>query len=45
MTNIQPIDFPSLLRAISWPVIAMIAVAVLREPSANMVVGVGSTSE
>ena len=41
MTNIQPIDLPSLLRAISWPVIVMIAVAVLREPLANMVAVLG----
>jgi len=35
--NFQPLDVPSLLKAIAWPVIALIALAVFRRPLANLV--------
>jgi len=35
--NIQPIDLPSLLRAVTWPVIAIIAFVVFRRPLSDLV--------
>lgn len=35
--NMQPIDLPSLLRAIAWPVIAVVAFVVFRRPLTELV--------
>src|ERR1035441_7054782 len=35
--NIQAIDLPSLLRAVTWPVLAVVALAVFRRPLGEMV--------
>lgn len=39
--NVQPIDLPSLLHAVLWPLIVIIAIAVLRRPLGDFVLGVG----
>lgn len=35
--SIQPVDLPSLLRAVSWPTMAAIALAVFRRPLATLI--------
>ena len=35
--NVQPIDVPSLLHAVTWPVIVVIAFVVFRRPLAELV--------
>ena len=35
--NIQPIDVPSLLREITWPVIVVVAFFVFRSPLTDLV--------
>jgi len=39
--HIQPIDIPSLLRAIAWPMIVVVAFALFRRPLANLISIVG----
>jgi len=39
--NIQPIDIPSLLKAISWPAIAAVALALFRRPLASLFAALG----
>jgi hypothetical protein len=39
--NFQPIDLPLLLRSATWPVFAVVALVVLRQPLADMVKALG----
>src|SRR5438045_1132653 len=35
--NIQPIDLPSLLRAVLWPALTIVAIAIFRHPLSDLV--------
>jgi hypothetical protein len=39
--GIQPIDIPALLKAVSWPLIAAVALALFRQPLANLFSALG----
>jgi hypothetical protein len=39
--NFQPIDLPSLLKAVSWPAIAAVALALFRRPLSNLFSALG----
>jgi hypothetical protein len=41
LMSIQPIDLPSLLKAVSWPAIAAVALALFRRPLANVFSALG----